>query len=62
MRVAANLSMMFTNVDLVARYEKAARLGFKLVEVPFPYSVPAEQLRAEADKFGLQHVLINAPP
>ncbi|VDD94515.1 unnamed protein product [Enterobius vermicularis] len=61
MRVAANLSTMFQKVELLKRYEKAASLGFKCVEVSFPYSVSAEELRSEADRYHLQHILINAP-
>uniref|UniRef100_A0A914DBR0 Putative hydroxypyruvate isomerase n=1 Tax=Acrobeloides nanus TaxID=290746 RepID=A0A914DBR0_9BILA len=61
MRVAANLALMFTDVPLLQRYEKAAKMGFKLIECPLPYSVPAEDLRREADKYGQVHVLINAP-
>ena len=61
MRVVANLSTMFTDVPLIQRYEKAAKIGFKLVELPFPYSIPAPELKATADKFNLKHVLINAP-
>uniref|UniRef100_A0A914D487 Putative hydroxypyruvate isomerase n=1 Tax=Acrobeloides nanus TaxID=290746 RepID=A0A914D487_9BILA len=62
MRVAASLYTMFTDVPLVERYQKAAKLGFKLVECPFPYTVDAEVLKKEADKYGLKHVFINAPP
>uniref|UniRef100_A0A914D3D9 Putative hydroxypyruvate isomerase n=1 Tax=Acrobeloides nanus TaxID=290746 RepID=A0A914D3D9_9BILA len=62
MKVAANFGTMFTNVPLIERYAKAAKLGFKLVEVPFPYSVDAEVLKREADKYNLKHVLINGPP
>lgn len=61
MRVAANLGTMFQDVPLLQRFEKAAKMGFKLVENPFPYSVEASELRSTADKFNLKHVLINAP-
>uniref|UniRef100_A0A7E4ZT61 Putative hydroxypyruvate isomerase n=1 Tax=Panagrellus redivivus TaxID=6233 RepID=A0A7E4ZT61_PANRE len=61
MRVAANLAFMFTDVPLLQRYELAAKAGFKLVECPFPYSVPAEDLAKAATRNGLKHVLINAP-
>lgn len=44
------------------RYEKAAKLGFKLVEVPLPYSVEPELLKKEAEKYGIKHTLINAAP
>uniref|UniRef100_A0A914ZI15 Hydroxypyruvate isomerase n=2 Tax=Parascaris univalens TaxID=6257 RepID=A0A914ZI15_PARUN len=44
MRIAANLSIMFQRVDLLQRYEKAASMGFRCVEVSIPYSQPAEKL------------------
>lgn len=62
MRAVANLSTMFQKFELLQRYEKASMLGFRCVEVSLPYSVPAEQLRAEAQRYDLQHILINAPP
>lgn len=61
MKVAANLSMMFLEFPLLQRYENASKLGFKLIELPFPYTIPAKILKDEADKNGLKHVLINAP-
>ncbi|CAJ0941837.1 unnamed protein product, partial [Mesorhabditis belari] len=62
MRVAANLNMLFTEVELLERYEKAAAAGFKAVEVSLPYGETAENLKKAAQKHSLQHVLINAPP
>ncbi|KHN73455.1 Putative hydroxypyruvate isomerase [Toxocara canis] len=62
MRVAANLSIMFQRVDLLQRYEKAAAMGFRCVEVSLPYALPAEKLKAEADRLKLEHILINSPP
>lgn len=61
MRVSANLTMLFTDVSLAARYEKAAAVGFTLAEIALPYSEPAEVLRENSQKFGIQHSLINAP-
>ncbi|KAF8360721.1 hypothetical protein PRIPAC_87644, partial [Pristionchus pacificus] len=62
MRVAANLTMMYTDVPLLSRYVRAAADGFKLVEVALPYSEKAEDLKKAADYNGLKHVLINAVP
>ncbi|VDN53329.1 unnamed protein product [Dracunculus medinensis] len=61
MRVVANLSTMFQNVELIKRYEKAAKLGFRFVEISLPYEVKAEELKREADRHSLKHILINAP-
>ncbi|GMS84073.1 hypothetical protein PENTCL1PPCAC_6248 [Pristionchus entomophagus] len=62
MRVAANLTMMYTEVPLLSRYARAAADGFKLVEVSLPYSDKAEDLKTAADYNGVKHVLINAVP
>jgi hydroxypyruvate isomerase len=43
-RFAANLSMMFTEVPFLDRFEMAARSGFTAVEFLFPYEHPAEQV------------------
>ncbi len=44
-RFAANLSMLFTEVPLLERFERAARAGFSTVEVQFPYEAPALSIR-----------------
>ena len=51
-RFAANLSMMFTEVPFLDRFEAAAKAGFAAVEFLFPYDHPAdavgERLKAKA--------------
>ena len=44
-RFAANLSMLFTEVPLLERFERAARAGFSTVELQFPYEAPAAVIR-----------------
>ncbi|OZC10038.1 putative hydroxypyruvate isomerase [Onchocerca flexuosa] len=61
MRVAANLTMMFPEMDLQQKYEKVAELGFQLVEVSLPYGWPVEELQQQAEHYRLKHILINAP-
>lgn len=61
-RFAANLSLMFTEVPFLDRFEAAARAGFKGVEFLFPYPFPTEDLVARIDKHGLEVVLFNLPP
>ncbi|MBC3884834.1 2-oxo-tetronate isomerase [Undibacterium griseum] len=61
-RFAANLSMMYTELDFPDRFAAAARDGFRGVEYLFPYDYPAQQLRALLEQNGLQQVLFNAPP
>ncbi len=60
-RIAANLSMMFTEVPLLERFERAARAGFSAVELQFPYEAPAAQMRARLDAAGQAMVLHNLP-
>ena len=60
-RFAANLSMLFTEVPLPRRFERAAAAGFEAVEMQFPYGWPAEQLREQLDLHGLRMVLHNLP-
>lgn len=60
-RFAANLSMLFTEVPLLDRFERAARAGFTTVELQFPYEAPAEELRQRLHANGLTLVLHNLP-
>lgn len=60
-RFAANLSMLFTEVPFLERFERAARAGFQAVEFLFPYEHPAREIRARLDAHGLRLVLHNLP-
>lgn len=60
-RFAANLSMLFTEVDFMQRFERAARAGFEAVEFMFPYAYAADDIRSELDKHGLELILHNLP-
>ena len=55
-RFAANLSMMFTEVPFLDRFDAAAKAGFTAVEFLFPYDHPAdavgERLRAQRPDAG----------
>ena len=61
-RFAANLSMLYNDVDFLDRFAAAARDGFQAVEYLFPYAYPAQELAARLQANGLQQVLFNAPP
>ncbi|HVB69688.1 MAG TPA: 2-oxo-tetronate isomerase [Acetobacteraceae bacterium] len=61
-RFAANLSMMFTEVDFLDRFDAAARAGFRGVEFLFPYDHPAGEIRRRLDGAGLTQALFNMPP
>lgn len=60
-KLAANLSMLFTEVDFLERFSAAAKAGFKGVEYLFPYDFPADTIKAELEKNGLTQVLFNLP-
>lgn len=61
-RFAANLSVMYTEYDLPARFAHAAADGFSAVEYLFPYAIDAVQWRTYLQSHGLSQVLFNAPP
>ena len=61
-RLAANLSMMFTELDFLDRFEAAARAGFEAVEFLFPYAYPAAEIRKRLDQSRLQQALFNLWP
>src|ERR1700753_4399055 len=61
-RFAANLSMMFTEVPFLDRFEAAAKAGFTAVEFLFPYEHPAEQVGERLKRNGLTQALFNLPP
>lgn len=60
-RFAANLSMMFTEVPFLERFQAAADAGFAAVEYLFPYDHPAEEVAAARRDAGVEQVLFNAP-
>ncbi len=60
-RLAANLTMLFNEVDFLDRFEHAARAGFRGVEFLFPYAFPAEEIAARLDACRLELVLHNLP-
>jgi hydroxypyruvate isomerase len=62
LRLAANLSTLFTEVPLDARFEAAARAGFRGVEIQFPYELPATCVHGKLRASGVHLALFNAPP
>ena len=56
---AANLSLLFTEVDLIARFQAARQHGFNAVEIQFPYTLSAETIKAALEQQQLQLVLFN---
>src|SRR5580700_8879361 len=60
-KFAANLTMLFGEVDFLDRFDAAARSGFHGVEYLFPYSYEIEPLVERLQKHGLTQVLHNLP-
>lgn len=61
-KFAANLSMMFQEVDFLDRFEAAAKAGFKAVEFLFPYEYDKQVLADLLHQYGLKQVLFNSAP
>ena len=58
---AANLTMLFTEVPFLDRFEKAAKAGFDKVEFLFPYPFTAAEIKSRLDSNKLTIVLHNLP-
>ena len=59
LKFSANLSLLFTEVELIKRFEVAKKCGFDAVEIQFPYELPAETIRQALDEYQLKLVLFN---
>ncbi len=59
---AANLSMMYTEVDFLDRFAAAAADGFKAVEYLFPYAFDRAEIAQRLKAHGLTQALFNGPP
>lgn len=60
-RFAANLTMLFTEVPFLDRFDRAAAAGFEAVEFLFPYDYPVNELRRRLEANQLALVLHNLP-
>lgn len=60
-RFAANLTMLFTELPFMDRFEAAARAGFRAVEYLFPYAYERHELLAALRANDLRQVLHNLP-
>lgn len=61
MKFSANISLLYSELAFLGRFEAAAKDGFKAVEIQFPYDYPPELLKAKLDQHQLKCVLINVP-
>ncbi|MGI4732572.1 MAG: 2-oxo-tetronate isomerase [Janthinobacterium lividum] len=60
-RLAANLTMMFTDLPFLERFDAAAAAGFKAVECIAPYAEPAEVVAERLRRNRLIFALFNMP-
>jgi hydroxypyruvate isomerase len=60
-KFAANLTMLFTELPFLQRFEAAAKAGFQAVEYLFPYAYEKKELAAALRDNGLAQVLHNLP-
>jgi len=61
-RFSANLGLLWADLPLLERVERAARAGFRAVELQFPYDTPAREVGQACRRLGLTLLNINAPP
>lgn len=60
-RIAANITMLFTEYPLLERFDRAAAAGFTGVELLFPYVETPETIAEALRRNALELVLINLP-
>lgn len=60
-KFAANLTMLFNEVDFMDRFDAAAKAGFRGVEYLFPYAYDKNQLADKLKSLKLTQVLHNLP-
>lgn len=60
-KLAANLSLLFTERDFLERFGAAAQAGFHSVEYQFPYEFDKDAIAQKAREAGVEVVLHNIP-
>ena len=60
-KFAANLTMLFNEVEFLDRFDEAARVGFRGVEYLLPYGFDKDQLADKLKTLRLTQVLHNLP-
>jgi hydroxypyruvate isomerase len=58
-RFAANLSMLWQDLEPFQRFEAAAAAGFSSVEMLFPHQLDADRLVSTFDRLGLEMVVFD---
>ena len=58
-KFTANLSVLFTELDLIDRFKAAKDSGFTAIEIQFPYSLTTQQIKQQCEDHQLKLVLFN---
>ncbi|AOA59183.1 hydroxypyruvate isomerase family protein [Acinetobacter larvae] len=61
MKLAVNLSTIFSEVPLLQRFALARAQGFENVEIQFPYTLSITEIQQQLQQHQLQLCLINVP-
>lgn len=61
LRFSANLGLMWTELPLLDRISAAAAVGFKAVELHWPYETPAHAVKAACAQHQLHLLSVNTP-
>jgi hydroxypyruvate isomerase len=60
-KLAVNLSMIFTEVPLIERFALAHEHGFEHIEIQFPYELSISDIQEKLNQYNLKICLINVP-
>jgi sugar phosphate isomerase/epimerase len=60
-RFSANLGFLWLDRPLLERIDAASAAGFKAIELHWPYSTTAKEVRERCDRHGLVLLGINTP-
>ncbi len=60
-KLAASVTFLFGEVDLLDRFALASRVGFRAVEIQRPYAESAAAIAREVERNDLETVLMNLP-
>ena len=61
-KLNANISMLFQELEVLERLSAASNFGFNGVELLFPYAFDKDIIRENLDKNNLKMILFNMPP
>ncbi len=61
LKLVANLTFLFNELDFMERFEAASKAGFKYVEFMFPYDFDQDEIKKQLEAHNLKLVLFNLP-